>query len=171
MTYSDEDYFNIVGDLLAKKEVQALAKYTHHKHTDRLKHSVRVSYYSFKVAKKLGLASKDVAIAGLLHDLFYYDTKTDKQENHLKEHPQIALVNALKIADLTIKEQDIILSHMFLISMKHIPKSRESLLVSLVDKAVSMQEVFMFSKIFRKSDDNILPLCNAVPRLWLAFRV
>ena len=48
----DEEYMSYVEDLLATDAVKKLANYTQHVHSTRLEHSLSVSYYSYKLAKK-----------------------------------------------------------------------------------------------------------------------
>ena len=50
--YQDADYMALIADLLEKEEVQKLANYTQHHHSDRLEHSLSVSYRSYEIAKK-----------------------------------------------------------------------------------------------------------------------
>lgn len=138
----DEEYLNIVQDLLNEETVNDLATFKHHKFTNRLEHSMCVSYISYRWAKRLRLNYVEVARAGLLHDLFFnmmVDSKNSRE--HLVRHPEIALENAMKLVNLSELEKDIIVSHMFLVTMKHIPKYKESLLVSLIDKTTSVKEV------------------------------
>ena len=52
----------------------------------------------------------------MLHDLFLYDWRVrqpDRKGLHAFRHPRVSLNNALKIFDLSKKEQDIILKHMW----------------------------------------------------------
>lgn len=163
MKIKDKEYAEILNELLKNRDILELQKYTHHRINNRLNHSIEVSYRSYRVGKKVGLdkqSLREIARAGLVHDLFFYDTfenkhSDNKVENHLKTHPEIALENAMRIFELTEKEKDIILSHMFLVSFNHVPKYKESVIVSVVDKAVSVKDVFNRSKesvkIFNKA--------------------
>lgn len=141
--YEDKDYLDLVEDLLASDEVQSLRKFVHHKVTNRLEHSLTVSYLSYQWAERLGLNSRAIARAGLLHDLFFYEGK-DKHEvggkGHNWEHPRIALKNARLLTELTPLEEDIILKHMFGATLAP-PKYPESLIVSLMDKQAAIMEV------------------------------
>ena len=98
----DPEYLALVSDLLAKEPVQRLANYTQHHHSNRLDHSISVSYNSYLVAKKLGLNTRATARGGLLHDLFYYDWRTTKFNlgSHAFIHPRVALRNDEKLKDL-----------------------------------------------------------------------
>lgn len=139
----DEEYVALVADLLAQPAVQKLANYTQHHHSDRLQHSLSVSYDSYRIAKRLHLDYVSTARAGLLHDLFYYDWRTTKFDlgTHAFIHPRVALRNAEKLTPLNPKEKDIILKHMFGATLA-VPWYAESLIVSLVDDYEAQAEFF-----------------------------
>lgn len=149
----DREYVAIVSDLLAQPAVQKLADYTQHHHSNRLQHSIAVSYDSYRIAKRMHLDYRSTARAGLLHDLFYYDWRTTKFDlgTHAFIHPRVALRNAEKITSLNKKEKDIILKHMFGATMA-IPRYPESLIVSLVDDFEAEHEFFspLRAKLRRK---------------------
>ena len=149
----DREYMAIVNDLLAQPTVQKLADYTQHHHSNRLQHSIAVSYDSYRIAKRLHLDYRSTARAGLLHDLFYYDWRTTKFDlgTHAFIHPRVALRNAEKITPLNKKEKDIILKHMFGATLAT-PRYPESLIVSLVDDFEAEHEFFspLRAKLRRK---------------------
>lgn len=149
----DREYMAIANDLLAQPAVQKLADYTQHHHSNRLQHSIAVSYDSYRIAKRLHLDYRSTARAGLLHDLFYYDWRTTKFDlgTHAFIHPRVALRNAEKITPLNKKEKDIILKHMFGATMAT-PRYPESLIVSLVDDFEAEHEFFspLRAKLRRK---------------------
>ncbi len=140
---TDKEYVALVEDLLSQPAVQKLANYTQHHHSDRLQHSIAVSYDSYRIAKRLHLDYASTARAGLLHDLFYYDWRTTKFNlgTHAFIHPRVALRNAEKLTSLNAKEKDIILKHMFGATLA-VPRYLESLIVSLVDDYEAEQEFF-----------------------------
>lgn len=137
----DPEYVALVADLLAQEPVQRLANYTQHHHSNRLDHSISVSYNSYLIAKKLHLNTRATARGGLLHDLFYYDWRTTKFNlgSHAFIHPRVALRNAEKLTDLSPMEKDIILKHMWGATLA-MPKYRESAIVSLVDDYEAVYE-------------------------------
>ena len=139
--HQDQDYLNIVDDLLQHDEVQQLAQYTQHHFSNRLRHSISVSYQSYTIAKKIGADAEATARAGLLHDMFYYDWRVTKFEegSHAYVHPRIALQNARKITHISDKEADIIVKHMFGATIA-LPKYRESWIVSIVDDFAAVNE-------------------------------
>ena len=68
---NSKEYKKIVKHILRNKEFKKLYNIEHHG-ISRYEHLVKISYYSYKLAKKLKLDYKSVAIGGLLHD-FYLD--------------------------------------------------------------------------------------------------
>lgn len=141
---TDLEYVALVEDLLAMEEVQWLAEYTQHHYSTRLEHSIAVSYLSYRVAKKIGGDLRSIARAGLLHDLFYYDWRTENYTggSHAYVHPRVAVENAEKITELNDKERDIIIKHMWLATIA-LPKYKESYIVTMVDKYCAISEVFI----------------------------
>ncbi len=140
--HNDIEYMNIIDDILNKREFKKLENITHH-NTNRLEHSLKVSYYSYKIAKILFKDYDEVARGGLLHDFFEERTINEvgakaKFDVYTK-HSTIALDNSLKHYDLTEKEQDMIKTHMFPLDT-NVPKYKESWLVNSVDTCVSVYE-------------------------------
>lgn len=139
----DENYLQIVENILSNKEFNKIENIKHH-NTNRLDHSLKVSYNSYKIAKILRLDYEQVARAGLLHD-FYLDRTNDYDQVSAKiklfttKHPGDAIVNSLKYYDLTNKEKDIIRTHMFPIDI-YVPKYLESWVVNLTDSFISIYE-------------------------------
>lgn len=139
--YEDSEYLNKVYDILENEEFQKMANIVHHE-GNRLDHSIRVSYYSYKTAKFLKLDTEKVARAALLHDFFLEEnqgaTPKEKAVTMLK-HPEYALANSKKYFELSPLEEDIILTHMFPIGPR-VPKYIESWMVDLIDDIASIYE-------------------------------
>ena len=136
------EYNSIVSDILNHKDFIKTKNIIHHS-LNRYDHSIRVSYYSYKIAKFLKLDYKQTARAGLLHDFFLIDNKNISLKERtitLFNHPKYALVLSLKHFDLTEKEQNIIISHMFPVCPTRIPKYLESWIVDIVDDVISIKE-------------------------------
>ena len=144
----DEEYLFLINNIMENKEFQKMGNIKHH-NTTRLNHSLKVSYYSYKIAKSLRLDYEDVARGGLLHDFYINEIRNcDKVKDKIllfsTRHPNEALINASNNFELSEKEINIIKSHMFPVDYR-IPKYAESWIVSLVDKVLSFGE---FSKRF-----------------------
>lgn len=144
----DQEYLFIIDNIIENEEFKKIENIKHH-NTTRLEHSIKVSYYSYLIAKTLKLDYKEVARGGLLHD-FYTDkiSECNKIKDKIKlfstQHPKDAVNNAITYFNLSEKEINIIESHMFPVDYR-VPKYAESWIVSLVDKVLSFVE---FSKKF-----------------------
>lgn len=136
-----KEYRSYVEDIWNSGAVKRLHKYEQHHKTSRLQHSINVSYYSFLIAKKIGADPCKAARAGLLHDLYWYDWHRLKiGKLHAFLHPKLAVRNAKRISDLSERESDAILKHMWPL-YPGMPKYKESYAVTLADKYVATLEV------------------------------
>ncbi len=142
------DEFNeIVDELLKHDDVLSLDNFKQHLNTSRLQHSINVAYYSYLVCKKFNWDYKSATRAGLLHDLFLYDWREERQPEgaHAFAHPKVALRNAKNITELNKIEEDAIVNHMWPLTIS-IPKFKESMVVSFADKYSACIEVACFFK-------------------------
>ncbi len=106
-------------------------------------HSVRVAQMSLTVSRKLGLHVDEASLirGALLHDYFLYDWHEYDISHRLHgfTHPGCALQNARKDYVLNRVEENIILRHMFPLTI-HPPAYRESWIVCLADKYCAVGE-------------------------------
>ena len=93
------------------------------------------------MAKKLHCDAAAAARAGLLHDFCLYDFKdsTPNGEFQAFYHPKAAAENSEERFELSEKEKNAILSHMF--PLGPIPKSREAWIISTADKICASAEL------------------------------
>lgn len=145
----EEEYIAYITELANSEIVKKMKTYIQHGDTSTYEHCLNVSYYSYKLAKRLGLNAKACAIGGLLHDLFLYDwhdrDRVGKKEFFLPHgftHSVVAERNARKYFDIDEMCSDIIITHMFPLTIWKVPKYRESYVVLLVDKYLSTAETF-----------------------------
>lgn len=138
---NDQEFMIIIDDLKDHQFIQDLKLYPQHIHGNRYIHSFSVAYYSYRIAKYLNWDEVSVARAGLLHDLFYYQQGevAFSTGNHLRNHPQISLINARIVTQLSPLEEDIIVKHMWLATAAF-PNYKESYIVTFVDKYVAVDE-------------------------------
>lgn len=140
--YNNREYKYIISDILDNDKFLAIKNCKHHGIT-RFEHSMRVSYYSYIITKKLHLNYTATARGGLLHDFFVQEDLTvRKQKLSMFFHPYKALDNSCNIFNVSDIEQDIIINHMFPTLPHKIPKYIESWIVSFVDKAVAIYEFY-----------------------------
>ncbi|MGY3766074.1 HD domain-containing protein [Vagococcus vulneris] len=153
---NDKDYLALVEDLIFTEEVQSLADFKQHHYSNRLEHSISVSYRSYLLAKKWNGNVRATARAGLLHDLFFYDWRDQKmgEGTHAYVHPRIALKNARKLTKISKLEEDIIIKHMFGATIAP-PKYKESYIVTMVDKYCACEEAIapLYRKFKHKASD------------------
>lgn len=137
----DTNYLLMVNDLLVTPEIQRLKTIRQHHYSNRFDHSVRVSYRSYLIGRKLHLNTRALARGGLLHDLFYYDWDPQQLNfrTHAYLHAHLALKNAAALTSLSPMEADIIVKHMFGATTE-IPRYWESIVVNLVDDECAIQE-------------------------------
>lgn len=118
-------------------------------------HSLFVAYISLCIAMRLKIRfdERGLVRGALLHDYFLYDWHIPSSDNrrHAFDHPRRAYENANKDFVLTDIEKDIILKHMFPLTIK-IPKYRESFIVLLADKYCAVYETIAWRKAKRKMD-------------------
>ena len=138
------DEFNlIIADIINNDVVLSMKNFRQHYNIDCFSHCYNVAYYSYKVAKKLKLDYKSMARAGMLHDLFLYDWHTKKRKKgekfHAFSHGKIALDNASQLFDLNDTEKDIILNHMWPVTLR-IPRTKEGIIITITDKYATIRE-------------------------------
>ncbi len=133
-------------ELLNNPEIQRMGNFTMHGGNTTLNHVVAVAECSFRIADRLGIAIDEKALArgAVLHDFYLYtffDTDISGWRHGLG-HPETALRNAKELMPLTAKEENIIRSHMWPLTLFHPPQSKEAVLVMLADKICAMREIF-----------------------------
>lgn len=143
MLYSykkDREFISIVGQILDNEEFCKIKDIDHHGIT-RYDHSVKVAYFSYKIAKFLRLNYISVAKAGLLHDFFLSNENRKQKERILSTftHPKKAVKKSDEVFGITELEADIIKSHMFPVNLT-IPKYAESWVVNFTDKVIGGYE-------------------------------
>jgi uncharacterized membrane protein len=144
-----KEYEDIVADIFKNEQFQYLEKYLHHT-SSIMEHVKIVSFLSYKICKFLKLDYVSAARGALLHDFFLYDWRTNRERWHGFKHPRIALNNSLKEFKINNIEKDIILKHMWPLTIMP-PVHRESFIVSFVDKYVASME--FVKKYSRNSAD------------------
>ncbi|MFZ3114873.1 MAG: phosphohydrolase [Syntrophales bacterium] len=127
-----EDYSRLVGPLVKHPQVASLECFMHHRSTTRLDHSLKVSWLSYQMARRLSLDGAAAARGGVLHDLFYYEWLTEGPRLHGFRHPRICLENARQVVKLSATEEDVILKHMWPLTFIP-PRYAEAWIVCFVD--------------------------------------
>ena len=140
------EFKEIIKDITENSNVTALKDHIQHINSSRYAHCEEVALYTFLICKKLKLDYISATRGAMLHDFYFYNWRNKHVEGqkkfHLFRHPRIALENALDIFDLNDMEKDIIIKHMWPVTIA-IPKYKETFILSLVDKYFAIAEAFI----------------------------
>lgn len=148
-----QEFKEIIKDITENSSVVSLKEHVQHMKGSRYKHCYEVAYYTYVITKKLGLDYISATRGAMLHDFYFYDWRNKGVEGqkrfHAYRHPRIALNNATENFDLNDLEKDIILKHMWPLTIR-LPRFSESYIVTFVDKYCAMREFFKFLKYKRR---------------------
>ncbi len=132
-------------EVLGSSVMQKEKAFPHHGSLSCYDHSVSVAQMSLLLAQKLKVRidAGSLVRGALLHDLYLYDWHVSDPEHphrlHGLFHPSRALRNAEQHFKLNCLERDIILRHMFPLTVLP-PLCRESWLVCAADKICAVRE-------------------------------
>ncbi len=130
--------------LIRDPKVQEMKHYIQHGNVTTYEHAKSVTRMCFYLNRRFHLhADEDALIRGaMLHDFYLYDWHDGKliRKIHGFQHPRIARENAVQYFDITIREQKMIQSHMWPLTIARIPTNREAWILCFADKYVSTHE-------------------------------
>ena len=86
MNHYLEEFCRTTEELLGSDAVRMMGRWKHHGHISTLDHSLFVAYCSYRAARALRLDETAAARAGLLHDLYLYDSR-DERLIYTPHHP------------------------------------------------------------------------------------
>ena len=145
------EFYSCLRNIDNYKQVCSLqSMYFQHGTTTVLKHCRNVSYNSLVLAKKLNekfnisFNYENLIIGAFLHDLFLYDwhEKDKTHRLHGYTHPLTASINAKNMCNVNDEVAGIIKTHMWPLTLRKVPLSKEAIIVCLVDKLSALKETF-----------------------------
>lgn len=141
----DYSYFwNTLENLKQIPQIRQMDQYIQHGQVTCLCHCIAVAYLSYRICRALRMrVDYDSLIRGaMLHDFFLYDWHDPDPSHkwHGFRHPFTAYRNASGLFRLTPIERDIICSHMWPLTLRHMPHHREAAVICLADKICSLRE-------------------------------
>ena len=146
---NDKEFQKIIKEFIHNETVQEMKNYRQHYETSCFEHCYTAAYYCFIIAKKYHLDYQSLTRAAMLHDLFLYDWRVrqpDRKGLHAFTHGKTAYENSSKIFELNKIEKDMIIKHMWPVTLA-IPRYPQTFILTLVDKYCATMESFeeMFS--------------------------
>lgn len=120
-------------------------------------HSFKVAKLAInRAAKRKGYNLKNVLIASVLHDYYLYDWRTNHElkKKHGSRHPLVAESNARRDFNISIEVSEIIKSHMWPLTPKYFPKTKEAKMVNYIDDVVATRE-FLSCKKHKKKKEHV----------------
>lgn len=131
-------------------QAQSMKKFIQHGHISTYEHVINVVCMSSCVDRRLHAHSdkRSLIRGAFLHDFYLYDwhDPTSNEGLHGFRHPVRALEKAESLFALNRKERNIIVSHMWPLTITRIPKCREAVIVCLSDKLCALYETILKDK-------------------------
>ena len=142
---TDDDLF----DLRQNPRVLLMKNYLQHGRVSTYEHCENVAKASIHLNHSFHLHADEriMVRAAMLHDFYLYDWHMPDPSHRLHGfcHPERAARNAVSYFNAGVKEQQIIRSHMWPLTLTKIPRCREAWIVCLADKCCAVTET-----LFRK---------------------
>lgn len=144
---NDEAIF--INDSLAEikndPHVQQMKEFTQHGNISTYEHCENVVEFSRKMDELLHLhADEDtLALGAMLHDFYLYDWHEVGDGSHRLHgftHARRASINAERFFDVDEDVRHVIDSHMWPLTLKSVPRTKEAWIVCFSDKCVSLYE-------------------------------
>lgn len=142
--YLKDEYLQYVEELKNDPRIKRMKCFIHHRFYSAYDHTLRVVMESIKAASKskYDYDMKSLILGAFLHDYFLYDWRDRNSGAHLHAftHPKKALKNATNDFATNEVVEDIIKAHMWPLTIKIFPRSKEAKLVCKIDKIVAFKE-------------------------------
>lgn len=141
----NREFFKLAASITGEGDFKRLRTYRHHIRGTVYRHSLKVAYLCYKHREFFGtkIDAGELVRGALLHDYYLYDRRDKASPRfHWLMHPRYALKNALmKYPSLTKNEQDMILRHMFPLTLTP-PLTRAGWIICFYDKAAAISDLF-----------------------------
>jgi len=148
MTENDMRIFHdILKPYLTHAEVQKMRDYIAHGKITVLRHSLDVAKEAYLLNKKYGWNADlhTLLVGALLHDFYGYDWHSRPLswnifKMHGFTHPEAARKHASEVFGVDEKIQNVIVSHMWPLTLRSFPQSKEARIICLADKICATKE-------------------------------
>ena len=141
----DSKMYELIKNIIETDNYKSQKNYISHGNTNLYDHQINVAYECYKYLEKKNKQDIDMIYAALLHDYYLYDwhdiKKYPRKRLHGFRHPKIAMNNAIRDYGISKRCQSMIRTHMFPLTLFHIPKSMDAYKLSIIDKKCSIKEM------------------------------
>ena len=151
---------NLYQGFLKNELILKMKEIPMHRGSNCYIHSFKVCKLVIKKAlkKKKDYHFEALIIASILHDYYLYDWRSDrsKRKKHGKRHPYVADENAKRDFHIDEEVSKIIKSHMWPLTPKELPKTREAKLVNYVDDIIATREFLCSAEYKKKREERYI---------------
>ena len=143
----DEEFKIMVNDILSNPKFKELNNMKHHGGCNTTyQHCIKTAYFAYNFCHFCNLNHEDterITRATLLHDFYDKNWRYKKHrpffKKHVFKHGEEAAKNATLFFNITEKQKDAIVHHMF--PLTKWPKYKDGWIVTFSDKVISTQEM------------------------------
>lgn len=146
LTRQEEIHFNNQIRVLSDDErIAQMKSFISHGTKSTYDHCMDVTKMSYFLSRRVPFSVDEATLlrGAMLHDYYLYDWHKPHGYLHGFFHPGKALKNANRDFRLNVKEQNIIKSHMWPLTLTCLPLSKEAWIVCIADKICATRETFM----------------------------
>lgn len=141
------DLQTILSDLTKTAEARSMRRYVQHGSVSTYDHCIRVAQMSYLINRRLHIHSDERSLVrgAFLHDFYLYDWHDHLESTrwHGFRHPAKALANAERCFSVNPIERNIIITHMWPLTLRAVPRCREAVIVCVADKLCGLQETLL----------------------------
>lgn len=153
LTPSEEIHFNKqIRHLSDDIRINQMKSFISHGTKSTYDHCMDVTKMSYLLSRRMPFSVDEAALlrGAMLHDYYLYDWHKPHGCLHGFFHPKKALRNANRDFTLNEKEQNIIKSHMWPLTITSLPLSREAWIVCIADKICATRETILERKLLQQ---------------------
>ena len=161
-----EELEAIYQKFLNDEKVQRMSEIQMHRGSSCYIHPFRVAKLCLLKASRYERYTfedlKNVLVASILHDYYLYDWREhhELKKKHGRRHPLVACANAIRDFNVPTEVQDIIKTHMWPLTLKLYPKTKEAKLVNRIDNHIAIREALTFRAFKKRRREKYLKMIS-----------